>query len=82
MAEQLRIEQLLREMVNHKASDLHVRVGVPPVFRINGGLTQLFDIKIDAPTMDMFLEDIMNREQKRRFEETKECDFYLVISCD
>jgi twitching motility protein PilT len=75
MAEQLRIEQLLREMVNNKASDLHVRVGVPPVFRVNGALTQLFDVRIDAPTMDMFLDDIMNRDQKRRFEETKECDF-------
>ena len=74
MAE-LRIEQLLREMVNHKASDLHIRVGVPPVYRINGSLTQLFDIRVDPPTMDSFLDDMMNRDQKRRFEETKECDF-------
>ena len=40
MAE-LRIEQLLREMVNRKASDLHLRVGVPPVYRINGALQRL-----------------------------------------
>ena len=50
MAE-LRIEQLLREMVNRKASDLHLRVGVPPVYRINGALTRLFDVRIDSVMM-------------------------------
>ncbi|SHL32906.1 type IV pilus twitching motility protein PilT [Fibrobacter sp. UWEL] len=71
----LRIEQLLREMVNHKASDLHIRVGVPPVYRINGSLQKLFDIRVDGMMMDSFLDDIMNREQKQRFEANKECDF-------
>ena len=74
MAE-LRIEQLLREMVKRKASDLHLRVGVPPVYRINGALTRLFDIRIDSVMMDSFLDDIMNRDQKQRFEANKECDF-------
>ncbi len=74
MAE-LRIEQLLREMVNRKASDLHLRVGVPPVYRINGALQRLFDVRIDAAMMDAFLDDIMNRDQKQRFEANKECDF-------
>lgn len=75
MAEQLRIEQLLRAMVDNKASDLHVRVGVAPAFRINGSLVHLFEVRVDAPMMDSFLDDMMNRDQKRRFEETKECDF-------
>ena len=74
MAE-LRIEQLLREMVNRKASDLHLRVGVPPVYRINGTLQRLFDVRIDGAMMDSFLDDIMNRDQKNRFETNKECDF-------
>ena len=74
MAE-LRIEQLLREMVNRKASDLHLRVGVPPVYRINGALQRPFDIRVDSLMMDSFLDDIMNRDQKQRFEANKECDF-------
>lgn len=74
MAE-VRIEQLLREMVNHSASDLHIRVGVPPVFRINGTLRKLTDVRIDTVMMDSFLDDIMNRDQKTRFERDKECDF-------
>jgi twitching motility protein PilT len=71
----LKIEQLLREMVNHKASDLHIRVGVPPIFRINGELERLFDVKIDNALMDEFMADIMNRDQMARFETDKECDF-------
>lgn len=74
MAE-LRIEQLLRAMVENKASDLHIRTGVPPIYRINGELTKLFDIRVDAAMMDSFLDDIMNRDQKNRFETNKECDF-------
>ncbi len=71
----LKIEQLLREMVNHKASDLHIRVGVPPIFRINGELERLFDVRIDNGTMDEFMADIMNHDQMARFEKEKECDF-------
>lgn len=74
-AQQLRIERLLREMVNRGASDLHLRIGVPPVYRINGALQRLFDVPIDSMTMDSFLDDIMNREQKHKFEQNKECDF-------
>jgi twitching motility protein PilT len=71
----LRIEQLLRAMVENKASDLHIRTGVPPIYRINGALTKLFDTRVDASMMDSFMDDIMNRDQKNRFETNKECDF-------
>ena len=74
MAE-LKIEQLLRAMVDHKASDLHIRTGVPPIYRINGALTKIFETRVDPGMMDSFLDDIMNRDQKLRFEQNKECDF-------
>jgi twitching motility protein PilT len=71
----LKIEQLLRAMVDHKASDLHIRTGVPPIYRINGALTKIFETRVDPGMMDSFLDDIMNRDQKLRFEQNKECDF-------
>ena len=58
----LRIEQLLRAMVENKASDLHIRTGVPPIYRINGALTKLFETRVDAGMMDSFMDDIMNRD--------------------
>ena len=74
MAE-LKIEQLLRAMVDNKASDLHIRTGVPPIYRITGALTKIFETRVDPGMMDSFLDDIMNRDQKLRFEQNKECDF-------
>lgn len=71
----LKIEQLLRLMAQKKASDLHIRVGVPPIYRINGKLTRVLDTPIDASMMDEFLVDMMNRDQMQRFETNKECDF-------
>jgi twitching motility protein PilT len=71
----LKIEQLLRLMAQKKASDLHIRVGVPPIYRINGELVKIVDTPIDAATMDDCLMDMMNRDQMTRFENNKECDF-------
>ncbi|GHV16073.1 twitching motility protein PilT [Fibrobacterales bacterium] len=73
----VRIEQLLRAMVENGASDLHIRIGIPPTFRIHGELKKLFDIKVTFQMMDSFLGDIMNQSQKEHFENTKECDFAL-----
>jgi twitching motility protein PilT len=73
----VRIEQLLRAMVEKKASDLHIRIGIAPSFRIHGDLKKLYDIKVTYQMMDGFLGDIMTQAQKEHFESTKECDFAL-----
>ena len=73
----VRIEQLLRAMVEKGASDLHIRIGIAPTFRIHGDLKKLYDIRVSYQMMDNFLGDIMNQAQKERFETTKECDFAL-----
>jgi len=73
----VRIEQLLKAMVDNGASDLHIRIGIAPTFRIHGELKKLYDIKITYQLMDGFLADIMNQTQKEVFENTKECDFAL-----
>jgi twitching motility protein PilT len=73
----VRIEQLLKAMVEKGASDLHIRIGIAPNFRIHGELKKLYDIKISYQMMDGFLGDIMTQSQKEHFENTKECDFAL-----
>ena len=45
------IEVLLREMVARGASDLHLRVGAQPAFRINGELYRLQSDKIALEAM-------------------------------
>lgn len=71
----IKIENLLREMVDRAASDLHIKIGIPPVYRVNGELVRIHDTRVDAEMMDEFLSDIMNREQRTRFDQEKEVDF-------
>lgn len=37
----LEIDKIFRAMVKHKASDLHMQVGRPPIFRVKGSLVPL-----------------------------------------
>jgi twitching motility protein PilT len=75
----LQIALLLKAMVDNKASDLHIRVGIPPTFRIHGELKKIYDIRVSYQMMESFLGNIMNQSQKERFENTKECDFALSV---
>jgi len=45
----MNLKKMLIEMLNRKASDLHIRVGIRPHLRINGRLEQ---IAIDPLTID------------------------------
>lgn len=69
------VDELLAEMVEAKASDLHIKVGSPPVMRIDGELTVL-DSEVLTPehTKD-YAASLMSDKQIRRFSETNEIDF-------
>jgi twitching motility protein PilT len=71
----MNIESLLRGMVDQGASDLHVKVGIPPVYRVDGSLKRIHDTRIEHEMMDRFMADIMNRDQLAKFEKDKELDF-------
>jgi len=73
------MEELLREAVRLVASDLHIVVGVPPVFRVDGRLTQKDSMVLtDSDTKRFFLE-ITNEKQQRYFEDEGEIDFPFVL---
>ena len=71
----LTIQRLLGAMKKLDASDLHIKVGLPPVYRIGGRLKH-----IDAPPMsedecDHLFDSILTPIQKERFEKTGNLDF-------
>ncbi len=73
------IRFLLDEMVGRKASDLHIRVGSPPVLRIDGAL---FDLSVEPVTVDdidTFCNEIMNAQQKEEFDRNKEMDLAFGV---
>ena len=69
------IDELLRKVTELGASDLHIKVGSPPMIRMDGELESL-----DAPsctpddTKD-YAASLMSEKQIRRFSETNEIDF-------
>lgn len=69
------LEALLKEMMLRNASDLHLRVGGQPAFRINGELYRLQSERLTMEQMEQFVLDIMDRNQKARFDEKRELDF-------
>jgi len=73
------IEQIFKEMVDRGASDVHLRVGVPPALRINGDLYRLQSDRVSPEMMEGFLTVIMNRNQRARFDSDLELDFAVGV---
>ncbi|MBU1445660.1 type IV pilus twitching motility protein PilT [Patescibacteria group bacterium] len=76
----LKIDKILRTALQYKASDVYITTGNKPVLRINGDL-----IKIDSheiltkKTAEDYLLEIMNEEQKQRFQKSLDLDFAIDI---
>ncbi len=73
------LKQLLEEMVQRRASDLHITAGVPPEFRIDG-LVAPSEYEVLTPDSTIQLAySVMSDEQRKKFETTKELDFSFGI---
>jgi len=71
----LHMDDLLREVVQRGASDLHITVGAPPIFRVDGGLRPGRYERFTQLHTQRLLYDIMTDEQIQKFEATYELDF-------
>jgi twitching motility protein PilT len=71
-----RMKKLLDEAVSHKASDLHISVGVPPILRIDGKLTPVTgeEILTEDDTKKL-CQSIMTPSQLERHHARRELDF-------
>ena len=73
------VEEMLRVAKEAGASDLHVTVGVPPKMRVNGKLiTMDFPKMLPVDTASLLLE-IMNEQQRAKFDEKGEHDMSFSI---
>lgn len=74
------LKQLLVEMLNRKASDLHIRVGIRPHLRVNGSLEQISTDPVTIEQMDQTIGQILNEKQKERFYRKNEMDLALSVA--
>jgi twitching motility protein PilT len=73
------IQSLLKGLVKHKASDLHVKVGRPPLYRINGKLLPAKLPPLSGEDVKRLAYSTMTQKQIAEFEENLQIDFgYLV----
>jgi twitching motility protein PilT len=71
----MKIEQLLKEVVDRQGSDLHLTAGVPPVMRVWGKLTPLAGYPVLTPEDTYQLAySMLNTLQKQKFEKNWELD--------
>lgn len=78
--ESIRIEELLQEVINQRASDLHLQVGVPPMLRVDGALTPVPNTPVmNAETTERLIFDILDEEQKQILIKDKEFDFSFAF---
>jgi len=76
---ELTLRQLLDDMVQRKASDLHLTAGVPPELRIDGSITPT-EYEVLTPEKCIGLAySVLSDEQRKRFETTKELDFSFGV---
>ncbi|MRR09762.1 type IV pili twitching motility protein PilT, partial [bacterium] len=69
-----KMDQLLEEVVLRESSDLHLRVGEPPLYRVGGRLARSeFPVLTEEDTKSL-LYSVMSEEQQRRYERDLELD--------
>lgn len=75
----MKIENLIACARNMGCSDIHISVGKPLMFRINGKLQQAPQQFSDEETADMLLE-LLTEKQKQDLEEGEDADFAVCTS--
>lgn len=74
-AARARLEALLRTLVEAGGSDLHLRVGEPPILRKDGSLQRLDGPPMDAALLGAMHRSVMLDDDRVRFEETGDADY-------
>lgn len=74
------IDEILRSGLQMRASDVHLSVGIPPMFRVDGKLiASRYDV-VTPREAQRLVYDILSSENIERFERTKELDFSYGVS--
>ncbi|MFI4885814.1 MAG: PilT/PilU family type 4a pilus ATPase [Steroidobacterales bacterium] len=72
------MQDLLRRMVEKKASDLFVTAGFPPAIKIDGDIRPQSERALTVEQAATLVRAIMNDRQSREFDATKECNFAIA----
>lgn len=71
------MHNLLRGMLDKKASDLFISADFPPSMKIDGKMTPVTQQKLSGDHTKAFAEALMNDRQRAEFSTEKECNFAI-----
>jgi len=69
------LQQLLKTMIEHNASDLHITRDSPPQIRLDGSLVKLKTSPLTGEETKTLCYSVLTEGQKARFEAERELDF-------
>jgi twitching motility protein PilT len=71
----MELNEMLTVAMKSRASDIHLKAGLPPIYRIDGNLRPLPKApRLSPETTQRIAFDVMNDRQRARFAETHEVD--------
>ena len=73
------IDPILKDMVGRSASDLHLTISQPIIYRVDGDITRTDGAPLDSKTMQSYLEPIMPLEKRAVFGERWDVDFAYEV---
>jgi twitching motility protein PilT len=76
------ITRLLEAMGKLHASDLHIKVGVPPTYRINGVLRPIQSAPLTEDEADHLMDAIFPEKLRKRWEDEGGVDFATFVGDD
>lgn len=71
------MHNLLRGMLDKKASDLFISADFPPAMKIDGKMTPVTQQKLTGELTKAFADALMNEKQRAEFSTEKECNFAI-----
>ncbi len=74
------LHNMLESMAVLKASDLYINVGAAPTFKVNGELRTVTPTPLDGGQIKRLILEVLDDEQRQRFEENLELDVSLQIT--
>ena len=75
----MEIQPLLETLFVQKGSDLHIRVGSPPVLRVNGKLFQLPGDRLQQDQLESVIRKLLSQSQWEEFRREKEFDLATSV---
>jgi twitching motility protein PilT len=79
---ELEVDKMFRAVVKLEGSDLHLKVGRPPIVRVDGSLRELNRGPINREEMVRLLFPMMDKRNRAIFEDEGGADFAYIVDVD